>query len=277
MSYWVTWNVNENIQNGIGIVATVSTLCFFLAPSKTFLGIIKKGSTEGFRGEGFMLTFFNCTLWVLYSLYQGSRLMPLVCNSAGAVLAVVYIFLFAMYLPRSNSKASGGEINPAAGGAPTAYTTPQKYLFQFFITIALLGLVGGLVNLDIFDFDIADQNFPAFVFGLIADVFNILMYGAPLTVMKLVIRTKSVKFMPFLVSFFTLTNSIAWLAYGLYVGDIWITVPNASGFLLGISQLILYSLYCRNSDVDSATEDEDEERYKPIHDDGSEEYTEGTE
>jgi len=272
MSYWVTWDVEQNILNGIGIVATVSTICFFLAPCKTFYGVIKKGSTEGFRGEGYTLTFFNCALWVLYACFQPGRIMPLVCNAAGGVLAVAYIFLFAMYLPRP-SKISEG-INPDA--TQVAYTTPKRYLGQWAATIALLVLIGGLVNLEVFDFDVSGQGFPAFLFGLIADIFNILMYGAPLTVMKLVIKTKSVKFMPFLVSFFTVTNSTSWLAYGLYAGDLWITVPNACGLLLGITQLILYSLYCRNSELET-TEDEDEEKYKPIHEEGSEEYQEGTE
>jgi len=228
---------------------------FFLTPMKTFYGIIQRGSTEGFRGEAFQFTFFNCALWVLYAIFQGSRLMPLIANSAGAVLACVYIFLFIKYLPRA-ADVQPGDIQP--------YTTPTRYLTQFFVVVVVVGILAALMNLSFFDFYVADEYFPAFLFGLVADLFNVLMYGAPLTIMKRVILTKSVKYMPFLVSFFTVINSSCWLAYGFYIGDIWIFIPNASGLLLGIVQLILYAVYCRNSD-----DEEEDSKYKPINDDQS--------
>jgi len=256
MSYWVTWDIDENTQNAIGIAATVLTLCFFLTPVKTFIGIIQRGSTEGFRGEAFQFTFFNCALWVLYSIFQGSRLMPLIANSAGSVLAGVYIFLFARYLPKVNGTNSG-EAQP--------YTTPGRYICQFFGVIIVVAIMAVLMILPFFDFYVADEYFPAFLFGLVADIFNVLMYGAPLTIMKQVILTRSVKYMPFLVSFFTVINSSCWLAYGFYIGDIWIFIPNASGLLLGIVQLILYAFYCRESE----RHEEDDSRYKPINDDRS--------
>jgi len=255
MPYWVTWDINDTTSNAIGIAATVLTLCFFLTPVKTFIGIVKRGSTQGFRGEAFQFTFFNCALWVLYAVFQGSRLMPLIANSAGVVLAGVYIFLFARYLPKPTD-INSGDVQP--------YTTPRRYLFQFFGVIAIVAIMAALMNLSFFDFYVIDEYFPAFLFGLIADVFNVLMYGAPLTIMKQVILTKSVKYMPFLVSFFTVINSSCWLAYGFYLGDIWIFIPNASGLLLGIVQLILYACYCRNPD-----EEEEDSRYKPINDDHS--------
>jgi len=205
-------------------------------------------------GKLFSLRFLTA-LWVLYSVFQGSRLMPLIANSAGSVLAVTYIFLFAKYLPKAT------DINSEA----QPYTTPRRYLLQFFAVVVAVGIMAALMVIPVFDFDIGDENFPAFLFGLIADVFNILMYGAPLTIMKQVIVTRSVKYMPFLVSLFTVINSTCWLTYGGYVGDLWICIPNGSGLLLGIAQLILYSLYCRNSDA--ADEDEDDSRYKPINDD----------
>jgi len=225
---------------------------FFLTPAKTFVGIVKKGSTEGFRGEAFQFTFFNCALWVLYSIFQGSRLMPLIANTAGGALAIAYIILFTKYLPKPSSSTS---VQP--------YTTPTRYICQFLGVIIVVGIMAVLMLLPVFNFNVGDQYFPAFLFGLIADVFNILMYGAPLTIMKQVILSKSVKYMPFLISLFTVINSSCWLAYGFYIGDLWISIPNASGLLLGIIQLVLYSLYCRNRDED--LEEDDSGGYRPIN------------
>ncbi|KAM6576975.1 hypothetical protein CsatB_028812 [Cannabis sativa] len=46
------------------------------------------------------------------------------------------------------------------------------------------------------------------IVGTICILFNIMIYAVPLAVMKLVITTKSVEFMPFFLSFASLLNSI---------------------------------------------------------------------
>jgi solute carrier family 50 protein (sugar transporter) len=45
------------------------------------------------------------------------------------------------------------------------------------------------------------------------------MYGAPLSVMMEVIRTKSVEFMPLPLIAMSFLNSAVWTLYGLYVQD----------------------------------------------------------
>ena len=75
-------------------------------------------------------------------------------------------------------------------------------------------------------------------------------------VMKEVIRTQSVKYMPFLLTLTVFCSSVMWLCYGLYVGDVFITVPNASGVLFGTAQLILYVYYWRVERRRDADEEE---------------------
>ncbi|KAI8564972.1 hypothetical protein RHMOL_Rhmol03G0224500 [Rhododendron molle] len=76
--------------------------------------------------------------------------------------------------------------------------------------------------------------------GLIA---SMAMYGSPLVVMKRVIKTKSVEFMPFYLSFFSFLASTLWLAYGLLSHDIVLASPNFVGSPSGILQLVLYFMY----------------------------------
>ncbi|KAL9252491.1 Bidirectional sugar transporter SWEET3-like protein [Drosera capensis] len=76
--------------------------------------------------------------------------------------------------------------------------------------------------------------------GLFASV---TMYGSPLVVVKLVIETKSVKFMPFYLSLTSFLASSLWMAYGLLSHDLFLATPNLVGSPLGILQLLLYCKY----------------------------------
>ncbi|KAM7504847.1 hypothetical protein LguiB_003751 [Lonicera macranthoides] len=79
--------------------------------------------------------------------------------------------------------------------------------------------------------------------GSIALVASIAMYGSPLVVVKQVIQSKSVEFMPFYLSLFSCLSSSLWLAYGLLGHDMFVASPNLLGTPLGILQLVLYCKY----------------------------------
>ncbi|GFP92930.1 bidirectional sugar transporter sweet1 [Phtheirospermum japonicum] len=72
-----------------------------------------------------------------------------------------------------------------------------------------------------------------------------MMYASPLAVMRVVIKTKSVEYMPFLLSLFVFLSATCWLVYGLIGKDIFILVPNALGSVFGAMQLTLYAIYCK--------------------------------
>ncbi|XLU44582.1 hypothetical protein S245_039396, partial [Arachis hypogaea] len=70
-----------------------------------------------------------------------------------------------------------------------------------------------------------------------------------------VIRTKSVQFMPFNLSFFLTLSAVMWFAYGLFLSDICIAIstptlslPNVLDFALGVLQMLLYAIY-RNAAI----------------------------
>ncbi|CAJ1965542.1 unnamed protein product [Sphenostylis stenocarpa] len=53
------------------------------------------------------------------------------------------------------------------------------------------------------------------VVGIICDIFNVMMYVSPLTIMAKVIKTKSVKYMPFWLSLTNFLNGVCWTTYAL--------------------------------------------------------------
>uniref|UniRef100_A0A5B6YYG4 Putative bidirectional sugar transporter SWEET16-like n=2 Tax=Davidia involucrata TaxID=16924 RepID=A0A5B6YYG4_DAVIN len=95
--------------------------------------------------------------------------------------------------------------------------------------------------------------------GVLCAALTIGMYAAPLSVMKMVIKTKSVEYMPFFLSFFLFLNGGVWAVYSVLVKDFYIGVPNVVGFVLGSAQLIIYMMYKNKSFPPKSTEAMEEE------------------
>lgn len=84
--------------------------------------------------------------------------------------------------------------------------------------------------------------------GFLSVVSLISMFASPLFIINLVIKTRSVEYMPFYLSLATFLMSLSFFGYGMSKQDLFISVPNGIGALLGIIQLVLYFCYSRSSD-----------------------------
>ncbi|KAJ4976584.1 hypothetical protein NE237_001690 [Protea cynaroides] len=104
-------------------------------------------------------------------------------------------------------------------------------------------------------FVLHDRHHRKLFVGSISLVFSIGMYGAPLVVVKQVVQTKSVEYMPFNLSLFSFLNSSMWGPYGLLGHDPFIAIPNLLGWPLSLFQLVLYFIY-RKRDIHKEPSDD---------------------
>ncbi|KAL0534441.1 hypothetical protein IC582_028732 [Cucumis melo] len=117
------------------------------------------------------------------------------------------------------------------------------------ISIKMLGLLLGVFGLFIVivigSLQITDLPLQRNVVGILSCASLVSMFSSPLFIINLVIRTKSVEFMPFYLSLSTFLMSISFFLYGLFNYDLFVYAPNGIGTMLGSVQLVLYCYFSR--------------------------------
>ncbi|GKU92836.1 hypothetical protein SLEP1_g6509 [Rubroshorea leprosula] len=212
--------INEQLAFAFGILGNIISVLVFLSPGPTFYRIFKKKSTESFHSLPYQVALFSCMLWLYYALLNGmsSALLLITINSFGCVVETIYLTMFFSYASRQSKISS-------------------MRLFAF-MNVGLFSLVLIVTQLAI-------RSAPAriSVLGWICVAISVSVFAAPLSVMVRVIKTKSVEFMPFNLSFFLTLSAIFWFGYGMFKKDFCVALPNVGGFILGMLQMILYAVY----------------------------------
>ncbi|XP_059439588.1 bidirectional sugar transporter SWEET16-like [Corylus avellana] len=207
----------------IGIIGNIISILVFASPIKTFLQVVKKKSTENYKSIPYITTLLSTSLWTFYGLLKPGGLLVWTVNGAGVIFQFIYVTLFLIYAPNHLKVKTAKLVGILNVG-----------FLGLVIAVTLLALHGS-VRL-------------TFV-GVLCAGLTVGMYASPLSAMRLVIKTKSVEFMPFFLSFFLFLNAGIWSAYAVLVQDFFIGVPNGVGVLLGSAQLILYAVYKNKSNI----------------------------
>ncbi|KAG4176815.1 hypothetical protein ERO13_A11G269100v2 [Gossypium hirsutum] len=214
----------------IGIIGNIISILVFASPIKTFWWVVKKKSTKNYKGVPYITTLLSTSLWTFYGIMNPDGLLVVTVNGAGAIFQLIYVILFLVYAPKD-----------------------KKVKTAKLVAILDVGFLGAVIAVTLLAFHGTMRL--TFV-GIICAGLTIGMYASPLSVIRTVIKTKSVEYMPFLLSFFLFLNAGVWSAYALLVKDIYIGVPNAIGFILGSAQLILYLMYNNKKSAEAVEEEE---------------------
>ncbi|KAL2556717.1 Bidirectional sugar transporter SWEET10 [Forsythia ovata] len=200
-----------------GILGNIVSFLVYMAPVPTFYRICKRKSTEGFQSIPYSVALFSAMLYLYYAFLKKNVIMLITINSVGCVFEVVFLSIFMVYATNQSK----------------IFTTKLIILFN----IGTLGLIIGST------YFLSEGHKRVTIVGWICSAFSISVFAAPLSIMRQVIRTKSVEYMPLPLSFFLTICAIVWFFYGLLINDFYIAAPNVVGFFLGIAQMVLYGIY----------------------------------
>ncbi|CAI9105359.1 OLC1v1004267C1 [Oldenlandia corymbosa var. corymbosa] len=213
--------MENNVQFVVGIFGNAFALFLFLAPAITFKRIIKKRDTEKFSGVPYVMTLLNTLISSWYGLpfVSPHNLLVATVNGAGAAIELFYVLTFLCFAPK------------------------KEKLKIFGLVVLALTVFGADVFISIFALEGEKRKLFC---GLAATIFSIIMYASPLTIIRLVIKTKSVEFMPFFLSLFVFLAGTSWLVFGILGKDPFVAIPSAFGCGFGAVQLMLYAIYHDN-------------------------------
>ncbi|KAL0548402.1 hypothetical protein IC582_012851 [Cucumis melo] len=201
----------------VGVIGNIISLLMFLSPAGTFRRIIRNKSTEEFESFPYVCTWLNSSLWTYYGIIKPGAYLVATINSFGVVVQSFFLGVFLIYAPSAMKAKTGILVGILDIGMLTAAIVVSELVLEGEKRIEALGFVCA---------------------GL-----NIMMYASPLSIMKTVIKSKSVEYMPFMLSLFFFFNGGIWTFYAFLVHDWFLAVPNGMGLLLGLTQLLLYAIY----------------------------------
>ncbi|XP_043699491.1 bidirectional sugar transporter SWEET2a-like [Telopea speciosissima] len=214
------------LSDAAGIAGNLFAFVLFLSPIPTFSRIMRNQSIEEFSGLPYIYGLLNCLicLWYGMPIVSPGIILVATVNSIGAVFQLTYIIIFILYAEK------------------------KKKVKMLGLLLAVLGVFALIVYMSL---SLLHSPMRQLFVGYLSVASLISMFASPLFIVNLVIRTKSVEFMPFYLSLSTFLMSISFFAYGMFKCDPFIYVPNGIGSILGVVQLVLYCYYSKTSREDS--------------------------
>ncbi|MCE3051168.1 hypothetical protein HAX54_049034 [Datura stramonium] len=206
-----------------GVLGNIVSFIVFLSPIPTFYKIYKKKSTEGYQSIPYVIALFSSMLWIYYAILKTNTTLLITINSFGMFIETIYVGVYLIYAPKKARVHTVKMLLLTVVGGFGAIILVTQFLFK--------GVVRGQIV------------------GWICLVFSLCVFVAPLGILRKVIKTKSVEYMPLLLSVFLTLSAVMWFFYGLLLKDINIAAPNVLGFIFGILQIVLYAIYSKKEKV----------------------------
>ena len=160
-----------------------------------------------------LCSFLNCILWSDYGLITNQFLLYL-ANGLGGTITLIYITIFLIHV------------------------ADRKVLLSLFYNFFLICCIVEI-------YFVFYYLVPFKVTGIIANIFNVLMYAAPGEKIYQICKGASYQLIPIWSTIGGTACSTSWMCYGIYQKDIYVVIPNALGVLASIVQIVIFVIYRR--------------------------------
>ena len=195
-----------------GWTGTAIATIFYILPIIPYLKLIKGEMTiKEVPGVLLICSFLNCILWSDYGILN-NLFSVYFANGLGGSISLIFITIFLIYL------------------------ADKKIVYALLYNFFLIVCVAEIYFLCYYVID-------AETTGIIANVFNVLMYAAPGEKIYLICKNGNYKLIPIWSTLGALVCSACWMAYGFYKNDFLLKLPNALGCGSAIIQLIVYIIF----------------------------------
>ncbi|KAJ4974596.1 hypothetical protein NE237_007770 [Protea cynaroides] len=181
-----------------GLLGNLISFLVYIAPTPTFVRIYRKKSTEEFQSLPYVVALFSAMLWIYYALLKTDAYYLITINSIGCVIETIYIVMYLVYAPRRTRIMTAKLLLLLNLGVFCLILILSQYLAKGQKRVGLVGWV--------------------------CVAFSLSVFVAPLSIVRLVIRTRSVEYMPFTLSFFLTLCAVMWFLYGFLVRDLFIAM-----------------------------------------------------
>ncbi|MCO5556543.1 hypothetical protein L7F22_010092 [Adiantum nelumboides] len=166
-------------------------------------------STKSFSIVPYLTTLLSNSLWLYYGLLRINETLLVSISALGVCFGVAYIFVYLLFASKTQ-RVSAARL------------------------LLLVGIVFGTISFSTLRF--SHDNMRVLVVGVFCAANSACNYASPLSVLRLVIKTKSVEYMPFWLCFFLAISAGVWLAYALVIWDPFLVIT------LDIDQLTQHKL-----------------------------------
>ncbi|XP_047327431.1 bidirectional sugar transporter NEC1-like [Impatiens glandulifera] len=212
-----TFLTAHNLSFIFGLLGNIISFFVFLSPIPTFYTIWKKKSAEGYQCLPYVVALFSAMLLMYYAFVKvGDAILLITINSFGIFIETIYITMYFYY-------------------------ATKKIKIKTMMTVVIMFCAYGVILASTLVFTKGAMR--ERVVGWACLIFSISVFVAPMFILKKVIKTRSVEFMPFSLSLSLTVNAVMWFFYGLLIKDMNIAVPNVLGFVFGLIQMTLYWMY----------------------------------
>jgi uncharacterized protein with PQ loop repeat len=155
--------------------------------------------------------FCNFVAWVVYAIVAGIPAILRV-NGIGSGFAIIYQVIFVMY--------SSGKLR-------------RNLVIAILAAWILLATLSAAIIIP----PQISQDLKVQLLGYIAVVFNVYMYGAPISQLRIALKSMDPNDMPLILTIAGTLCSISWLVYGLLTWNWFVAGPNIAGTALSFIQI----------------------------------------